>query len=216
MDDQSPINSNLPVSAKIPCVQSLFHLHAGTVRLKESNLYFQYSSLHEVRLTCSFFVYEDGLGYTADKKYALSPLTFQVPAGKLQSLSIPLNLSYTFEYSTSLPIVIEAHPPSQIQVSIIEIKNETAKVLQQRIILHNRIFEIKEIVNPPIEGMEERDKNCVICMSNPRNTIIEPCVHICICDYCANLMRAQVNRKCPMCRTGNSHIEVVSFTKINF
>lgn len=204
MDDQLQINSDLPVSAKIPCVQSLFHLHPGSVRLKESKLYFQYSSLHEIKLTCSFFVYEDGLGYVADQKYSLPPLSYQIPSGKQQFLSIPLDLSYSYEYSTSLPIVIEAHPANQVQVSIIEIKNDCAKVLQQRLILQNRIFELKEIINPPIEGMEERDKNCVICMSNPRNTIIEPCVHICICDYCANLMRAQVNRKCPMCRTGNS------------
>ena len=112
-------------------------------------------------------------------------------------------MSYEYTNGSLYPIVIEATNQDMSEVTILEIQGENVKVLQQRIIKDRVMYEIRDIFNPPDEHADERDRNCVICMGNSRNTVIEPCCHICLCEKCANLMREQINRKCPMCRQGN-------------
>jgi hypothetical protein len=215
MDEQNP-SLTLPLSSKLPCIQSPVHINPGSFRLSSNHLNFQYSSQSTGHITCSFFMFEHGLSFIQDKKYSLSPQEIPLHKGKILEGSFSLNPDYGYEFSSSLPIVLQVHCPDFTEISVLEVKNSVPKVLQQRIITNNKMFEIREIINPPLEEMEERDKNCVICMSSPRNTIMEPCCHISICDDCANLMRTQVNRKCPMCRTGIIYLEVISFMKINF
>ena len=41
---------------------------------------------------------------------------------------------------------------------------------------------------------------CVICMTEPRDTTVLPCRHMCMCSECAKVLRLQSN-KCPICRT---------------
>jgi hypothetical protein len=45
-----------------------------------------------------------------------------------------------------------------------------------------------------IKGVE-----CVICMSETRDTLILPCRHLCLCKMCANNLKIQSNN-CPICR----------------
>jgi E3 ubiquitin-protein ligase MGRN1 len=47
---------------------------------------------------------------------------------------------------------------------------------------------------------DESSKECVICMSEPRDTTVMPCRHLCMCSTCARMLRHQTNR-CPICRT---------------
>eukprot|EP01120_Amphizonella_sp_Union-15-10_P010130 TRINITY_DN4005_c0_g1_i1.p1 TRINITY_DN4005_c0_g1~~TRINITY_DN4005_c0_g1_i1.p1 ORF type:complete len:335 (+),score=74.97 TRINITY_DN4005_c0_g1_i1:1-1005(+) len=48
---------------------------------------------------------------------------------------------------------------------------------------------------------ETRDKpeECVICISENRNTLVIPCRHLCLCHQCAEVLRFQ-SSKCPICR----------------
>eukprot|EP00457_Paulinella_chromatophora_P021934 gb/GEZN01024597.1/.p1 GENE.gb/GEZN01024597.1/~~gb/GEZN01024597.1/.p1 ORF type:complete len:142 (-),score=17.82 gb/GEZN01024597.1/:139-504(-) len=48
-----------------------------------------------------------------------------------------------------------------------------------------------------IDGLTSQD--CVVCLSDPRNTALFPCRHMCLCEACANILRNQTNR-CPICR----------------
>lgn len=50
-------------------------------------------------------------------------------------------------------------------------------------------------------GMEEEGegKECLICLSEPRNMIIMPCAHLCVCSECGNQIQ-QHNYQCPVCR----------------
>lgn len=56
-----------------------------------------------------------------------------------------------------------------------------------------------------VYGLKESELNndqetcCIICYTNPRNTIINPCNHMCLCDECANDM-IQKSHQCPICR----------------
>ncbi|KAG5049532.1 hypothetical protein JHK85_010635 [Glycine max] len=40
---------------------------------------------------------------------------------------------------------------------------------------------------------------CVICMTEPKDTTVLPCRHMCMCNECANALQHQFN-KCPKCR----------------
>ena len=49
-------------------------------------------------------------------------------------------------------------------------------------------------------GGEENARECVICMTEPRDTTVLPCRHMCMCSECAKVLRMQ-SEKCPICRT---------------
>lgn len=46
----------------------------------------------------------------------------------------------------------------------------------------------------------ESARECVICMTAPRDTAVLPCRHMCMCSDCARQLRSHSN-KCPICRT---------------
>jgi hypothetical protein len=47
---------------------------------------------------------------------------------------------------------------------------------------------------------DDDDSNlCVVCLTMPRDTLILPCRHLCLCVECSQVLRHQHN-KCPMCR----------------
>ncbi|XP_015752852.1 PREDICTED: E3 ubiquitin-protein ligase MGRN1-like [Acropora digitifera] len=48
--------------------------------------------------------------------------------------------------------------------------------------------------------LEETGLECVICMSDMRDTLILPCRHLCLCRECAESLRYQANN-CPICRS---------------
>ena len=59
-------------------------------------------------------------------------------------------------------------------------------------------FEIKSIYGLEVEGNAEGEaaqegvvedgdgKECLICLTEPRNTLIMPCGHLCVCADCGN------------------------------
>lgn len=50
-----------------------------------------------------------------------------------------------------------------------------------------------------VEEGNDNSFECVICMSELRDTLILPCRHLCLCNNCANSLRYQANN-CPICR----------------
>lgn len=49
-------------------------------------------------------------------------------------------------------------------------------------------------------GVEEASQECVICLTNPQNTTMLPCMHTCLCTDCAKQL-SKANPTCPLCRT---------------
>uniref|UniRef100_A0AC35U6I7 RING-type E3 ubiquitin transferase n=1 Tax=Rhabditophanes sp. KR3021 TaxID=114890 RepID=A0AC35U6I7_9BILA len=47
--------------------------------------------------------------------------------------------------------------------------------------------------------LDDNGSECVICMSDIRDTVILPCRHLCICNNCAETLRYKQNN-CPICR----------------
>mmetsp|Transcript_6115 Transcript_6115/g.13045 ORF Transcript_6115/g.13045 Transcript_6115/m.13045 type:complete len:356 (+) Transcript_6115:375-1442(+) len=66
------------------------------------------------------------------------------------------------------------------------------------------------------EGQEQPadvdyDQQCVVCLSAPRDTMVLPCRHLCVCCDCALRMRT-ITRSCPICRQPiDSMLQLASF-----
>ncbi|XP_068661167.1 probable E3 ubiquitin-protein ligase LUL4 [Aristolochia californica] len=134
----------------------------------------------------------------------------------LDQLSKPLE-------EDAYPLVISAQAPSpedgqfgepqstsgsaQITQAILEKRNDEhfqVKVVKQILWVDGIRYELREIFGIGNSTEEEFDDNgsgkeCVICMSEPKDTAVLPCRHMCMCSECAKILRFQSN-KCPICR----------------
>uniref|UniRef100_A0A1L8DSQ0 RING-type E3 ubiquitin transferase n=1 Tax=Nyssomyia neivai TaxID=330878 RepID=A0A1L8DSQ0_9DIPT len=81
------------------------------------------------------------------------------------------------------------------------------RALKQKIFVDGLSYLLQEIYgieNKNINKSASDDENegnseCVICMSDGRDTLILPCRHLCLCNSCADSLRYQANN-CPICR----------------
>ena len=75
------------------------------------------------------------------------------------------------------PSIQQNHPPKG--------KDESASDL----IMHTRLQELET------ELMKEKEaKQCVVCMDRPREIMMRPCNHYCVCEECSGKLS-----RCPMC-----------------
>ncbi|XP_036692691.1 E3 ubiquitin ligase RNF157 isoform X3 [Balaenoptera musculus] len=49
------------------------------------------------------------------------------------------------------------------------------------------------------DEVRDNSAECVVCLSDVRDTLILPCRHLCLCNTCADTLRYQANN-CPICR----------------
>ncbi|XWS09036.1 hypothetical protein CRYUN_Cryun40dG0051000 [Craigia yunnanensis] len=108
----------------------------------------------------------------------------------------------------------------QITQAILEKNNGNSfqvKVIRQILWVNGVRYELREIFgigsSAAVEGFDDSDpgKECVICMTEPKDTAVLPCRHMCMCSECAKALRLQSN-KCPICR---QPIEELIEIKIN-
>ena len=71
-----------------------------------------------------------------------------------------------------------------------------AQVLQQKVMYKGVPYLIHDIFGVESSSGQEP---CVICMAEPRNVVVLPCRHMCLCIACADIYRVKSN-KCPICR----------------
>ncbi|XP_030379023.1 E3 ubiquitin ligase RNF157 [Scaptodrosophila lebanonensis] len=95
--------------------------------------------------------------------------------------------------------VIDHHP---------ETNSYVLRALKQKIFVDGLCYLLQEIygienkaVNKSSidEEIDDHGSECVICMSETRDTLILPCRHLCLCNSCADSLRYQANN-CPICR----------------
>ena len=130
-----------------------------------------------------------------------------------------------FDSTAPLPVVIqcvaeEGEEPRQshILIAIIERNHENThsiKPLKQKLFVDGLTYLLQEIYGienknmtlttsgdpsaPVDDDLEDNSSECVICMSDARDTLILPCRHLCLCNGCAESLRYQANN-CPICR----------------
>lgn len=78
------------------------------------------------------------------------------------------------------------------------------KVVKQILRVNGMRYELQEIygIGNSVDGdvnANDPGKECVICLSEPSDTTVLPCRHMCMCSDCAKVLRFQTNR-CPICR----------------
>lgn len=57
---------------------------------------------------------------------------------------------------------------------------------------------------PSDDENSDNSNECVVCLSDLRDTLILPCRHLCLCNSCADTLRYQANN-CPICRLRKEH-----------
>ncbi|KAL7066155.1 zinc finger, C3HC4 type domain-containing protein [Cryptosporidium serpentis] len=84
------------------------------------------------------------------------------------------------------------------------------RVIRQCVKYNGKIFELQDLygLNITNNSINEQNKSndkysqddpCVICLTNPKQTILLPCRHACLCIECTNNLLAR-NISCPVCR----------------
>jgi E3 ubiquitin-protein ligase MGRN1 len=71
------------------------------------------------------------------------------------------------------------------------------------------IEDVYGISKSNLKPTKDSEELCLICFTEPINTIIRPCNHMSICNQCAQLMKTK-STICPMCRT-----EIKSFLTLS-
>ncbi|XP_021828681.1 probable E3 ubiquitin-protein ligase LUL4 [Prunus avium] len=107
--------------------------------------------------------------------------------------------------------IVEATPDTsprmQITQAVLEKNNGDhfqVRVIRQILWIDEVRYELREIygiASSTVEGFDDNDpgKECVICMTEPKDTAVLPCRHMCMCSDCAKELTLQSN-KCPICR----------------
>lgn len=97
--------------------------------------------------------------------------------------------------------VIERHSDGSFSLKALKQKlfvDGLCYLLQEVYGIENKINEINKETND--DEIEDGGLECVICMSDMRDTLILPCRHLCLCQACADSLRYQANN-CPICRS---------------
>ncbi|XP_021040055.1 E3 ubiquitin-protein ligase MGRN1 isoform X2 [Mus caroli] len=85
----------------------------------------------------------------------------------------------------------------------------SVKPLKQKQIVDRVSYLLQEIygienknnqeTKPSDDENSDNSSECVVCLSDLRDTLILPCRHLCLCTSCADTLRYQANN-CPICR----------------
>lgn len=120
---------------------------------------------------------------------------------------------------TLYPLVIIIEPISkksknnlQAQISLLTFTKSSDKILstkfiRQKIMVNHIVYNVYDIFgieqkksNPnKLDDIYEGQTDCVICLSEPKTTLVLPCRHMCLCESCAESLKLQ-SVKCPICR----------------
>ncbi|KEH32196.1 putative aminoacyltransferase, E1 ubiquitin-activating enzyme [Medicago truncatula] len=124
------------------------------------------------------------------------------------------------DHDTPVSSLADASPHMQITQAVLEKNSDTGsfqvKVVRQILWIDQVRYELRELYgigNSTAPDFDRNDpgKECVICMTEPKDTAVLPCRHMCMCGECAKALRVQSNN-CPICR---QPIEQLIEIKIN-
>jgi len=177
---------------------------------------------------CVEEVVAGGLVLTPRDKSITSP-TYQYRRGAGQVFSQPEHTFSPEPYEADisfipgtdlLPVAVhclaeEGEEPRQSHLTIGVVEKQSdgqwvLKAIKQKLFVDGLCYLLQEIYgieNKVVDGgyggedddVEDTGAECVVCMSDMRDTLILPCRHLCLCNTCADSLRYQANN-CPICR----------------
>lgn len=147
---------------------------------------------------------------------------FEQPSGSGINFSLFDEIELTEEGdSEAYPLVVcaEAHSSenggsgsnqngnAQITFAVFERKDNRdyqVRVKKQILWANGTRYELQEIYGLSDKTDNELERNetgkeCIICLTEPRDTTVLPCRHLCMCSTCAKVLRLKTTR-CPICR----------------
>eukprot|EP01062_Namystynia_karyoxenos_P001739 TRINITY_DN10599_c0_g1_i1.p1 TRINITY_DN10599_c0_g1~~TRINITY_DN10599_c0_g1_i1.p1 ORF type:complete len:354 (+),score=71.67 TRINITY_DN10599_c0_g1_i1:80-1141(+) len=206
------------VDADVPFRVSLF-LACEELGEKEANIRFQ-AQTTAISRDGAWKVDPVSLPEGTGIRYTSPPLPLgssKLPAEALRSDAVRAPRRWP------LVVQLECSPPGsrarhfQFSYLSLDLAKRTAKIEKQKVQQNGEVFEVEDIFGAVVDGESasptggaqtgavvepEADggTECVICLSEPRNTLVMPCRHMCLCEDCAKDLRRQSN-SCPICRT---------------
>ena len=209
-------------------LQSECGIDRNTIHLQPSptsNLYYLqgiYSARRDCKLKITYFAQEvmdphsqkrvfrtNQTGVFAPKEIRLNVGSRVCLPDQLIPIDVNVNVQYwLFQDQTVYPVVLELETmerPVQVHTSLVCFTQDAgvwkAKLLQQRLYAHDRYFMMYELFGVQRQPQaEDESSECVVCMTDRKNTAVLPCRHMCLCGACANIVRSQPTSKCPICR----------------
>lgn len=126
----------------------------------------------------------------------------------------PLEVFWKYRRGTNImPIVFCLSTEEMQLVTYLSLEGRPVQctVLRQKVVVGGAEYPIMEIYG--LTQMTKDDAHdessvgepCVICLSEPRNTAVLPCRHLCVCEECAAHVRGD---RCPICRADVHSIKV--------
>ncbi|CAH8356648.1 unnamed protein product [Eruca vesicaria subsp. sativa] len=106
------------------------------------------------------------------------------------------------------PMSEQSSVHKQVTQAVLEKDNDGSfkvKVVKQILWIEGVRYELRELYGSTTQGASSgledsgSGKECVICMTEAKDTAVLPCRHLCMCSDCAKELRLQSN-KCPICR----------------
>jgi hypothetical protein len=140
----------------------------------------------------------------------------------LDVTNIPPNvLKYDAAQPKHIPIVICLSYGDQAHYTYIRLEGGTASTIKEVLQAHGSAYELQHVYgaevvsdsqhNSPVgrsadaagHGGDsgEEGQMCVVCLSEPKDTTVLPCRHMCMCKDCAEIIKRQNPQQCPICRT---------------
>ncbi len=125
---------------------------------------------------------------------------------------IPLK-TFRKEASKSTPVLIEiinAYVKSIYEYNMNSKEMFKPVLISKGVVINNKFTFVEAVFglkNSKFGDTKEKE-TCIICMDNDRDTLIEPCKHMCLCAECAQALKENTNL-CPMCRN-----KIINFSQI--
>jgi hypothetical protein len=123
--------------------------------------------------------------YSSSVPYSSLPSNAPLPSVNIGSLTVNHNYAPT-EFPPIPPVPLPPQPSKRPRIKAkLPDKAETT---------------IEPTKLPTKVSEDTKLQECVVCMATMANSIILPCMHVCLCQSCAERMRQQKMKQCPKCR----------------
>jgi hypothetical protein len=121
-------------------------------------------------------------------------LTWSFPAGKDQEFSVPLA---SLGGEPSVTCTIETKDQAQSQAFRLVVSDMRVQIVARKVRVGGTERDLHDVY-----GLSQGTE-CVVCLSEPSDTTVLPCAHMCVCHDCAQDLQRQASSssKCPICRS---------------
>lgn len=149
------------------------------------------------------------------ERVSYAPLVIEVVVGEVVNpIRPPRRATATAQASVSDPSP-SAAPQRIVQYTLLELPASPAAesermactVCKQLLQVGAEVYELEDVfdveqtdVAPNPQAVpDEEEGMCAVCFTNPKDTTILPCRHMCLCSECATHVQ-MTNNRCPLCR----------------